>query len=171
MQMFLVALLFLFSTYTRAADETDYAMTLKAQGYKYCNSAINKAANWLVDQDAGTVAQWKEGDADRHMGVLIATRRYANGNTLLHLSAMRASDGGCDVSFSLVVPVEKSCTGLRETTFRDWKFFGDVQGIPLYDDPTTNSISVALQPIGTMCIVNKMGMLFYGKDELTVSKQ
>ena len=149
-----------------AVEETDYARILRGNDFKYCASAVNKASNWLVGQDAGTIGLWKPRDADNHVGVLIASKRFSDTSSLMHLSAMRTAAGGCDLSFSLVYTFNKACSVLRDTTFKEWKFFGDVKGIPVYDDPTTSNVQVVLQPFGIGCVVSKMGVLFYDKDDV-----
>ena len=65
-----------FPTIANAAED-DYSELLRKQGFSYCAPAINKVANWLIDQDAGTLSQWKEGgNADNHVGILMANKRY-----------------------------------------------------------------------------------------------
>jgi hypothetical protein len=61
-----------------AVEETDYAKILRGNDFKYCATAVNKAANWLVGQDAGTIGLWKPRDADNHIGVLIASKRFTD---------------------------------------------------------------------------------------------
>lgn len=150
-----------------AADAFDYAQMLRENGNKYCSGAINVVSNWLVDQSAGSLSQWNIGDADNHFGILLASKRYSDGNSFMHLSAMKTPSGGCDVSFSLSLPFsDQSCTALREKSFKAWKFYGEIQGIPVYDDPTTNNVQVALQQSGQGCVTIKMGVLFYDKKDI-----
>lgn len=148
------------------AEDTDYARTLKDQGYKYCASAINNAADFLTEKDAGIQSLWNQDDANNHMGLFIASKRYRDANSILVLSGQRTTLGGCDVSFTLTIGTDKSCTSVRETSFKVWKFHGEIQGLPIYNDPTTNNVQVLLQPLGSGCIINKIGILFFEKSDL-----
>ena len=147
-------------------DDTDFAKVLREKGHKHCSSSINTAANFLTEKDASTQSLWNQDDANNHMGLFIASKRYSDVNSLLVLSAQRTTLGGCDVSFKLTFGADKSCASVRETTFKDWKFYGEIQGLPIYKDPTTDNIQTVLQPLGSGCIVNKMGVLFFAKGDL-----
>ena len=156
-----------FPTIANAADD-DYSELLRKQGFSYCTPAINKVANWLVDQGAGTLSQWKEGgNADNHVGILMANKRYKEGNAFLHLAASKNNSGGCDITFSTTFILEQSCSSIRETTFKTWKYYGEMQGLPIYEDPTTPNVQVNFQQTGSSCVVMKTGVFFYDKDEVS----
>jgi len=150
-----------------AADD-DYSENLRKQGFSYCAPAINKAANWLLDQGAGTLSQWKEGgNADNHVGVLMAHKKYKEGSVFLHLVASKNISGGCDATFSTTYVFEQSCNSIRETTFKAWKYYGDMQGLSIYEDPTTTNVQVTFQSTSSGCVVTKTGVFFYSKDDIS----
>lgn len=149
-----------------AAENTDYASILKENGYTYCAKVINEVTNWLMGQDASAVGLWKQSDADNRIGGLLASKRYPDGSTVMTVNAMKTASGGCDAFFSWVLPSEMSCPSIREKTFKDWKFYMDLAGVPIYDDPTTSNVQVSLIPSQSGCIVNKTGVLFYEKKDL-----
>ncbi len=156
-----------FPTIANAAED-DYSELLRKQGFSYCAPAINKVANWLIDQDAGTLSQWKEGgNADNHVGILMANKRYKDVNVFLHLGASKNNSGGCDLTFSTTYIFEQSCSSIRETTFKGWKYYGEMQGLAIYEDPTTTNVQVTFQSTGSGCVVMKTGAFFYNKDDIS----
>jgi len=149
-----------------AASDTDYTRSLPEPGYKYCSSAINQVANWLVGQAASSFGIWSTRDADSHISVLTASKRYPDGSGLMHLSTLRSPAGGCDVSFNLTVTTDKPCDTFRDTAFKSWNPYGGTQAIPILSDPNANNVQVAIQPLGTGCVVNKMGVMFIDPEKL-----
>jgi len=147
------------------AEDTDYSAQLREKGNTVCADKINKTVNWLVDQDAHIVSQWNQKNPNSHVGVIIGSKQYSDGNAMIQVSANLTKLGGCDVVFTYIGPSEKSCPSLRETTFKDWKYFTDAGGMPIYDDPTSSNITVSLLSIKSGCVVTKTGILFYDKDE------
>lgn len=166
MRLFIALLCSAFAVPTFAADEVDYADVLRKNGHTYCASGINRVANWLLDQDGATLALWNSANPDGHAGTVIGTKRYSDGNNVVHLTGTPVKDGGCDVAFTVVLPAAESCSNLRETAFKDWKYFTDLQGLPVYDDPTVSTVSVILQSVGSGCAITKMGVFFFSKDDL-----
>ncbi len=149
------------------AEDTDYAEQLRKNGNTTCLDKINSTINWLIGQDGHVVSQWNVKNPNSHVGVLIGSKQFIDGSVMAHVSASQNKMGGCDVVFTHIIPSEKSCPNLRETTFKDWKFFGDMAGVPIYDDPTSSNISASLLTNKSGCIVTKTGTLFFEKDEPT----
>jgi hypothetical protein len=52
----------------------------------------------------------------------------------------------CDATFTQILIFEQSCASLRETTFQDWKSLRELEGIPVYEDPTAASVVIVLAP-------------------------
>lgn len=162
----LSALLLLAVSWSAMADETDYAKNLRDKGFQYCAGPVNTLTNWLVGEDAATLSLWNDVAADKHVGVLIASVRDSAATRFLHLTATRTSQDGCDISFSLQANTESSCASVRETVFKGWKFYGDVGGVTVYDDPSTPNVQVVLRQTWGVCQVTKFGLAFWGKDEV-----
>ena len=166
MKYLLTLLCFLIVSPTVSADDKDYTATFREKGYKYCATAMNRISNWLIDQDGQTINQWNIANPDEHMGNMLGSKHYSDGNSIMNLNGTKTLDGGCDLGFTLIVPVEKSCASLRETAFKDWKYYDDVQGTPVYEDPTSGNVSAILQSVGTGCVITKVGVFFFSKEAL-----
>jgi hypothetical protein len=55
----------------------------------------------------------------------------------------------------------RTCPDLKASTFKDWKLFNELNGAPIYQDPTTSDISVVLTPVGKAgCLIFKHVMAF-----------
>jgi hypothetical protein len=50
---------------------------------------------------------------------------------------------------------------VRETIFDKWKYFADMAGAGVYEDPTTANVNVILSPTKSGCLVVKTGILFF----------
>ena len=149
-----------------SADDTDYTATFREKGYKYCAAAMNRISNWLIDQDGQVLNQWNIASPDEHMGNMLGSKLFSSGNSIMNLNGVKTVDGGCDLAFTLVLPVEKSCASLRESAFKDWKYYVDIQGVPIYEDPTSGNVSAILQTVGSGCVITKVGVFFFSKDAL-----
>lgn len=145
---------------------TDYAKRLREKGNTYCSKVINKAANWLIGQDAATYSVLNDERPSEHSGIVIAAKRYADGNSVVHVNALPTARKGCDVTFTQVVPLEQSCANLRQSVFKGWTYLGTIQTLPLLSDPTSPDVIVLLQPVGTNCVMTKTGTLFYELEDL-----
>jgi hypothetical protein len=154
------------STQAMSADEKDYTAMLRDKGFKYCAASLNNVANWLIDHDGMVISQWNEVNAEGHVGTMIGSKRYSDGNAIMYLNGIKTSNEGCDITFTQVIPTDSSCTDLREKAFKEWKYFHDLMGIPVYEDPTSANVSMMLQPIGTGCVITKTGVLFLDKADL-----
>lgn len=155
-----------FFSFSVFAADTDYAENLSKNGAGYCGKAINSIANWVLGESGQALSTWHAAKPKEHGVAVLIGKHYKDGSPILTITAVPVADGGCDASFTYVLPVSKSCSSLRDTTFKEWKYAGELQGTALYDDPTTVNVNVALQSFSDMCVVTKTGILFYDKSDL-----
>jgi hypothetical protein len=56
--------------------------------------------------------------------------------------------------------VKETCAKLRDTTFKEWKYYSDLGTNPMYEDPTSDSVVVTLANTADGCLIIKTGLLF-----------
>jgi hypothetical protein len=161
----LIVALVVTSVHSAEADK-DYSALLREKGASYCSKAINKTANYLLDSSSEIVAVWNIEAPGQHGASILTGSRVGDTSGISHITASQNGAGGCDVAFTVTIPLPTACAALRESTFKEWKYFGVLSGLAVYDDPTTENVSVMLQPAGSGCVVVKMGSLFFDKASL-----
>jgi hypothetical protein len=149
-----------------AQKATDYTETLRGGGFKYCAPVVQRVATWLVDDNGASIGLWKKADADSRTGLLLLVKQYRDGVALATVTGIKIGDGGCDVHFTHTLPMAGSCASVRESTFKDWKYFGDAGSQPFYEDPTSSNVQVTLVTTTSGCLVQKSGVLFYSKGDI-----
>jgi hypothetical protein len=149
-----------------AQGSRDYADLLRKNGFAHCAPVVNRLANWLAEGEGEALSIWKREGADHHMGFMLLARKYVDGTVTMTISASRAPDGGCDLSFTQVVPMAESCAAVRDKTLPNWKYYSDMVGAGIYEDPTSDTVHALLVPSGSGCIVKKSGMLFYAAQDV-----
>ena len=148
-----------------AQKAMDYTETLRGGGFKYCAPMVQKVATWFVEE-GGSIGLWKKVDADARTGLLLLARQYRDGVMLATVTGIKIGDGGCDVHFTQTMQMTGSCASVRESTFKDWKYFGDAGSQPFYEDPTSSNAQVTLVTAGSGCLIQKSGVLFYSKGDV-----
>jgi hypothetical protein len=149
-----------------AQKKIDYTETLRKGGFKYCAPSVQRVAEWIVDNDGGSIGLWRKTQADARTGLLLLAKQYSDGVALATVTGVRTQDGGCDVHFTHTIPMAGSCAAARESTFKDWKYFGDAASQPFYEDPTSGNVQVTLVATGSSCLVQKTGVLFYSASDV-----
>lgn len=72
-------------------------------------------------------------------------------------TVVKTGAGACDGTFTWVAPItNRSCAAIRDEELKEWKFYSDLGGAAVYEDPTMSSSTVILSPIGTTgCLMVK----------------
>lgn len=150
------------------AQAEDYrsVAALGKLGVSQCLGTIARMTKFMYDaDDFSYLNTWHKDDPDSHMTMTLTGKPYSDGNSLATVATAPAADGSCDASFTQLFVFADSCAKLRDSTFKEWKYFSDLGEVPLYEDPTSDSVVVALANLQSGCLVVKAGLLFFPAGE------
>jgi hypothetical protein len=152
-----------------AADDevkTQSALQLKENGFKLCAHAVDDIANFVFKSDFAYLNLWNQTNVSKHSVLVTGAKTYAVGKGILTITATESQVRTCDASFTLVMPFAEDCAKLRQTTLKDWKFYSDkLDGISVYEDPSTPTVNLALEPFQGGCLAVKTGLFFLPKEK------
>ena len=151
------------------ADEevkTQSALQLKENGFKVCAHAVDDIANFVFRSDFAYLNLWNQNKVDKHAVLVTGAKSYSVGKGVLTITAIESQVGTCDASFTLVMPFAEDCTQVRETRLKDWKFYSDkLDGVAVYEDPSTPTVNLALEPFQGGCLAIKTGLFFLPREK------
>ena len=145
-------------------EEADYRSItqLKTKGFTTCAGSQSTVTKWLYDKDDfAFFGLCNISKPDVHTATTLAAKRFSDTTSVSVISTSPTVNGACDSNFVHIIIAAESCPKLRDTTFKDWKFFTDLGGTPVYSDPTSESVSVILVQNGEGCLIVKQGSLFF----------
>lgn len=152
-----------------AADnevETQSAIQLKEKGFKACAHAVDDIAHFVFQSDFAYFNLWNQTNVEKHSVLVTGAKTYTVGKSILTITATESQVRTCDASFTLVMPFPEDCTQLRQTTFKEWKFYSDkLDGISVYEDPSTPTVNLALEPFQGGCLAVKTGLFFLSREK------
>lgn len=149
------------------AQEKDYRSVeaLKSLGVRSCANTISAMTKFMYDKDDFAYLNiWNKDATDKHMSSTLTSKPYAEGTSIATLAVASTSAGSCDANFVQLFVVKESCPKLRDTTFKDWKYYAELGETPMYEDPTSPSVVVALASFQGGCLIVKTGVLFFPAD-------
>ena len=139
---------------------TGLVQRAKEVGVNRCADRIGDVIGYFHGEDSyGHLAVWHKADPDNHLFHGLTTQTYDDGRQISTL-AVAPQGEACDVSFTQIFVFGTACSEARETTFKDWKFYADMQGVALFEDPTADSVTLALVPAGQACLAIKSGAFY-----------
>ncbi len=137
---------------------------LAEKGFKKCGPSIGKAVRWVHGDDSKYrfITTWGTKNPDNSIALVTTTYAYTDSTMLTTFTASPDASGGCTVTSSQILPFATSCTALRETTFKDWKFIFDMGATAAYERDQEKSLTSYLTPTpGGGCMVLKQVVFFY----------
>jgi hypothetical protein len=162
------------TSYAFAADdvaETQSALQLKENGFKACAHAVDDIGHFVFRGDFAFLNLWNQTNVEKHSVLVTGAKTYSVGKSLLTITATETQAKTCDASFTLVIPFPEECTQLRQTMFKEWKFYSDkLDGIAVYEDPSTPTVNLSLEPFQGGCLAVKTGLFFLSRDSVTPEK-
>ena len=166
----LPALMLLFFTCkVFAADNelvTQSALQLKEKGFKACAHTVDNIANFVFQSDFAYLNLWNQTNVDKHAVLVTGAKTYTVGKSILTITATESQVGTCDASFTLVMPFPEDCTRLLQTSLKEWKFYSDkLDGISVYEDPSTPTVNLSLEPFQGGCLAVKTGLFFLSREK------
>lgn len=151
-----------------AAAAPDYRAIdgLKGKGFKKCAGDASRLMKFVYDADDFAYLNfWHNSSPNGHSALTVMAKPYSDGPSVTAMTTSPTADGACDATLVQMFLVADSCPKLRETNFKDWKYYTNLGETPLYEDPTTPSVVVALVPSQGSCMIVKTGILFFPADQ------
>lgn len=145
-------------------EDAEYASVaqLKAKGFVKCSGSQSTVTKFVyAKENFEYLNLWNANHPDTHMATTVTSRKFSDGSGVAVITTTPTASGECDSNLVQIFYSAESCSQLRETTFKEWKFFNDLGGTPVYDDPTAENVSVVLAPNNNGCLVVKYAALFF----------
>ena len=118
---------------------------LKKKGVTACATELDSAVKFVHEDDSsyGFTYVWSEKDANKRSAVVVTSQRFGGSSSMISnfISTPDAS-GSCSVAVTQNFVFKRSCTAIREDTFKGWKFYGDLGATTAYDAPDSDSESL-----------------------------
>ncbi|SRR5258708_1226376 len=145
------------------AQDTRAVEMLKQKGFVKCADRLARVTEFLHGKSTYAFLNvWNSAAPDTHAAATTTGRNYADGPGYAFITSVPVASG-CDATFTQIFLADDTCTKVRETVFEKWKFFSDLAGGAVYEDPTTSNVNVILSPVKSGCLVVKTGILFFGE--------
>lgn len=144
------------------AEDTALVKQANQVGATPCATHIGNLVKFVHPRDNyAHMATWNKADPAKRMFQGLTSEAYTDGRQLVNVAVTPNAAGSCDLSFTQIFVYQASCTEARETTFKEWKYYADISGVALYEDPTSPSVNVAFISSGPTCVVVKTGAMYY----------
>jgi len=147
----------------QSAPEEDIraVAAMKAAGAMTCSRAKTEVLNFLYnDGEYAYLNQWHNSEPNQRATLTTLAKSYSDGTVMATVSAA-PTPGGCDVSFTQVISTADGCAPLRETTFKDWVYAGQLAAATLYEEKEASSLSISLSNQAGGCLVVKTGVFYF----------
>ena len=146
--------------------ETQSAAQLKENGFKACAHAVDDIGRFVFRGDFAYLNLWNQTNVEKHSVLVTGAKTYSVGKSLLTITATETQVKTCDASFTLVIPFPEECMQLRQTMFKEWKCYSEkLDGIAVYEDPSTPTVNLTLQPFQGGCLAVKTGLFFLSREQ------
>lgn len=146
-----------------AAQEKDNQAVEAAKqlGFRTCAKTVSILTDFIYGKDSFSyVNTYNTKEIDRHALLMLTSKPYSDGTSVAAVTTSPTPAGTCDGTFVQIFMIAESCPKLRDTTFQQWKYYMDLGGVALYEDPSSDSLVVALASVPSGCLIVKTGMIF-----------
>lgn len=158
-QKYIIALISLF-TFEMALANTLPGEQASKQGFNTCQKTVEKIAKHIVEDAAhGAISTWNKSSPDSRLFNSQVVIKHSDGYSVSFMSVAPVKGGKCDGSYAKIANSEKSCSILRETIFKQWKFFNEVGGLVSLENDS-GSVSVLLLPNQIGCTIVRSEILY-----------
>jgi hypothetical protein len=128
-------------------------------GFKDCIEPMARFVTFVHDDDDAYayLGVWSQEKPNTEMATVLTSEGYTDGHSLATITAVKTANGACNVTLTQAfVTPEQTCPRVRDESFKEWKFYSELNGATLYEDPTTPNGNVAMTPVGkTGCLIVK----------------
>lgn len=148
-KLFLFGAMFLSVT---ANAETVPAQQAKANGFTTCQNMVEDVSKFVVSENNhGSLSTWNKNGTDNRLFNALISVKYTDGHSAAVANIAHGKAGHCDGSYTTVFYIDKSCSAARETTFKDWKYSGELAGLVVLENQT-GAVNKMLLPGGNGCV-------------------
>lgn len=157
-----VALLCVASNVVMAGDTVPKRQAERS-GIKKCLAKVEQAADFYI-KDATHAAEtnWNsKAPNDRLLSTFVA-KSYSDGDSQINMQ-FAPHAGGCDTVLTETFVFESACGVVRETTYKGFKFSGEMNGKTLNLTNENETMNVYLTPAGKrndICLVTKREVIY-----------
>lgn len=136
-----------------ATAETVPAEQAKAKGFTTCQNMVEGLSKFVVGgNNHGSLSTWNKNGADNRLFNAQISVKYTDGHSVAVANVAHGKTGKCDGSYTTIFYNDKSCNAARETTFKDWKYSGELAGLVVLKNQA-GSVNKMLLPGGNGCVV------------------
>lgn len=139
---------------------------LKEKGFVSCLTD-HEAMEAFIDKDGGAayLHLWNQVTPNNHMATSIISKQFKDGESIATITTSPTIEGGCDSTYTQAFTFTETCPKLRETVFKEWKFYENLGNTPTYEDPTSSNVTVILIQAGNSCLAIKNGTFFFPRKD------
>jgi hypothetical protein len=128
------------------------------KGFHDCARALDRLVKFIHQDDSkyANFGQWSENNTNERIFSTVTSEPNSEGSGITSFTAQKNTSGKCDVSVSQIIYTEDSCIKVRDEDFKDWKYYGDLGGSAILEDPTSTNDNVILTSLqGNKCLIVK----------------
>ena len=120
--------------------------SLKAEGVTACATELDSAVKYVHEDDSsyGLAYMWPKSDTNKRSAVVTTSQRFSGSSMVSTFVSTPDASGRCSVAVIQNFVFKRSCTAIREETFKGWKFYGELGGTTAYDAPDSASLGAFL---------------------------
>jgi hypothetical protein len=127
-------------------------------GFHDCARALDKIVRFVETEETAYahMGLWAKDRPNDSTFTTVTSLGGGDGGGVNVFSATKNTNGTCDVVAVQNIFSTDPCGKLKDATFKEWKYFGDLRGSQILEDPTTPNADVVLtnEP-GNACLVTK----------------
>lgn len=154
------ALLVILNTSSAFAEPTKSENLAKGQGIKTCLPKIRYISSFLMnDADHAVLMTGAKKDPDQKLSIAHLVRPYPDGSTVSVMNTAPGPSGQCSGAYTTIIPMDKPCAVVRETTLKDFTFVESMAGLLRFTDKA-GSVDAILLPVAQGCAVVKSEAVF-----------
>lgn len=121
-------------------------------GVRACQKTVDEMAKFVLRENKhASLAAWNKANPDARLFNAQIGVSYGDGKSVTILNVAPTRTGKCDSVYTTIFATETLCAVARETTFKDWKFGGELGGMVVLENKDA-SLSKILLPTPSGCV-------------------
>lgn len=119
---------------------------LKVEGVTACSKELDGVVKYVHKDDGryGFAYMWSKENTNKRSAVVVTSERLSGGSMISTFVSTPDASGHCSVVVTQNFLLKQSCTGIREETFKGWKFYGEISATTAYDSPDSEALTAFL---------------------------
>ncbi|EGQ8088943.1 hypothetical protein ACM6U7_004258 [Vibrio vulnificus] len=157
-----MVLSFLLASNAALAEPTALVKQAAVHGIEKCEALLKTVGDFVLDDGPhSTHANYNIEQPDSRLYATFSTKVYTVGDTHVSVVVAPTSLGKCDATYVETFAFAKSCKKLREESFSDWTYVGNMQNnsISLTNDDGSIYAYLSSQD-GDICLVSKREVIY-----------